>query len=1314
MKTIILFMSLVIVCGSSFSQYYSFCGHTIVKHDSLFYYLLPNDSLIVDTTTVSIIFKNHIPENIKTEFIASNNLTLIRSSLNVYDYRKNVDSLYINLLSILDTSQLIERMIYSLLIPLHLSPNDYWYTYPWPNDDKMWFFDALQMEQAWNYSTGDQDIKIAVLDTGIDVDHEDIAEGDDGYTNIDFENSWNFYNNNEDINDYYFHGTMVSGLISAKMNNNSLGVASIAGGWGGKGIDLLVNKISHETWDDIVTSCADDAIVEAVNSGARIINCSWGGVGWYDAAIDLAINYAIDEEVLVFALSGNYNYYWEIAWPASHEDVIGIGGTMLNGQGEEVRWEFDSGSGSNYSTEQDLELVAPATVFTTYNNGEYIAWYGTSFSSALAAGVTGLALSINPCLSAEETKNILYSTADQIGPYDYIYYDNYWYLYRSNELGFGRINAYEALKQAAEGIIEGAIITGIETWDEEVLFSKGDIIVESGGILTITGDMELRMFENTKIVVRERGRLNIDDATITNACEGPWLGIEVHGDPFQPHQPLYQGMVYLSNNAAIKNATCGIRTARIVYPPPDDPQTSTPDYDRSGGIILATDASFIDNEVAVWFYPYVHNNISSFSNCIFETEEYYLPGDKAFKHFIRLYNVSGIDIINCDFINSTPEDYFGNGIFSFQSTFAIKGECVEGPYPCTEWDFGKFENLEYGIYALVSGTERYADITHTIFEDNFRGVFLRSMNNARITSNIFHINTEAVAGDLNAGGYGCYLDVCNAYWIEDNDFEGVNPTSPIGLGLYINNSGLDYNEVYNNRFYNTDFAIVAQGINRGQETGLEILCNEFTGCNYDISVVEAINSGIAPSQGSGEAEPDAPAGNRFSYTGDENTPSDINNEGLHINYYYHLYAFENLKPLYFTQSTVTPWANINSVWSEELSCPPSEDLGGELDSGDIKEQMNLADQKIDSIQGVLQQLVDGGDSEILKQEVEISFPEESFEIYCDLMSKSPYLSDSIVAAVIYKEDVLPNAMVRDIMVSNPQSAKQDSLIEKLDDRWEPLPDYMMQEILQSKNLIGAKEELESQLSFYKRLRESALNRLVQYFLTDTISPVQSKDSLINLPENEQSLAARYRQAFLYSETNQYEKGQEIMDSIPDLFILTEEQLIKHEGIASFYSYLVEKHQDSGDILFPDSTQFEFLLALGAVASGASEAYAQNVLITMDELQYYEPVFLPSLFKSALYKDPMKDFKDNYTDIQLKVYPNPARDFLIVEYSNSIPAGESILIIRDSEGKEVINVSSIRKRDQILVNLPGLESGLYYISLYSDDTFIKSAKFTVIP
>jgi hypothetical protein len=106
-------------------------------------------------------------------------------------------------------------------------------------------------------------------------------------------------------------------------------------------------------------------------------------------------------------------------------------------------------------------------------------------------------------------------------------------------------------------------------------------------------------------------------------------------------------------------------------------------------------------------------------------------------------------------------------------------------------------------------------------------------------------------------------------------------------------------------------------------------------------------------------------------------------------------------------------------------------------------------------------MFEGGSTTFLTFEVETSTPPEAMQIRSELLEESPYLSDSVMKTSVTKEDVLDNAMIRDVLVANPHSAKSDELINMLEYRTVPMPDYMMEQILAGEDTVSEKEVLEA-------------------------------------------------------------------------------------------------------------------------------------------------------------------------------------------------------------------------------------------------------------
>ncbi len=280
-----------------------------------------------------------------------------------------------------------------------LVPND-------PNYSSQWHLLAIQAPSAWNITTGSTGVPIAMIDSGVDSTHPDLASK--------IAAGWSFLTGTADTHDVLGHGTITTGAAAA-IGNNSTGVAGIA--WNNPIMPLVVlNASDYASYSNIAS-----AITYAADHGARIVNISIGGTS-PSSVMQSAVNYAWSKGTVIFAASGNGG--GALYYPAACQNVVSVGAT----DSTDTIASFSSyGSG--------LGLVAPGVnIFSTTNGGGYGSFSGTSVSSPVAAGVAALVLSYAPSLSASALVSALEMNADDLGApgYDVTY-------------GWGRVNAYKAL-----------------------------------------------------------------------------------------------------------------------------------------------------------------------------------------------------------------------------------------------------------------------------------------------------------------------------------------------------------------------------------------------------------------------------------------------------------------------------------------------------------------------------------------------------------------------------------------------------------------------------------------------------------------------------------------------------------------------------------------------------------------------------------------------------------------------------------------------------------------------------------------------------
>ncbi|MBN2269244.1 MAG: S8 family serine peptidase [Sedimentisphaerales bacterium] len=314
-----------------------------------------------------------------------------------------------------------------------------------PNDPEFadqYAHQLIQMSEAWDISTGSHDIVVAVLDTGVDVNHPDLKnniwvnEGEIPNNEIDDDNNgyiddvfgWNFEADSNDIIPEFGwygvegHGTNVSGVI-AGVGNNGIGVCGVNWQSSIMALRLSIYMTSAEV---------AEALEYAASNGAHIANMSFGADEFGpdgDPAVMAAIDNAFAHGVLLVASAGNDDNTKPL-YPAAYYNVMAVSST----NGEDMKTGHSS---FGYW----VDIAAPGTdIVTTDLGNEYIATAGTSFSGPYVAAVGALVLAHKPELTHIEVRAILENTTDPVyyGDLD----PDYGYV------GTGRVNAYLALLES--------------------------------------------------------------------------------------------------------------------------------------------------------------------------------------------------------------------------------------------------------------------------------------------------------------------------------------------------------------------------------------------------------------------------------------------------------------------------------------------------------------------------------------------------------------------------------------------------------------------------------------------------------------------------------------------------------------------------------------------------------------------------------------------------------------------------------------------------------------------------------------------------
>jgi subtilisin len=273
-----------------------------------------------------------------------------------------------------------------------------------------WGADLVNAPEAWANGYTGQGVVVAVIDTGVDYNHDDLKNNiwtntkeiagngidDDGNGYADDVYGWNFDNNSSNTLDDNGHGTHVSGSIAGE--NNGYGVTGIA-----YNAKIMPIKALNDSGSGSYNAIAN-GIYYAVDNGANVINLSLGG-SYSSRSLKSAVEYASSKGVTVVMAAGNDGDS-SPDYPASYANKSGIAVGAVD-QNNKIA-DFSNRAGNN----QLAYVTAPGVkVYSSLPGNQYGAYSGTSMATPHVAGVVALMLSANRSLTDAQVRQIITETA---------------------------------------------------------------------------------------------------------------------------------------------------------------------------------------------------------------------------------------------------------------------------------------------------------------------------------------------------------------------------------------------------------------------------------------------------------------------------------------------------------------------------------------------------------------------------------------------------------------------------------------------------------------------------------------------------------------------------------------------------------------------------------------------------------------------------------------------------------------------------------------------------------------------------------------
>jgi len=357
----------------------------------------------------------------------------------------------------LEASGLLHYVEYEAIMRYSYTPND-------PMFNEQWYHQVIQSEAAWDYINNDEEVLVAISDSGVKWNHPDLQDNiwvneaeldetmtinwasgaisggngidDDGNGYIDDVIGWSFMAGEEGNSSFQSfnangHGTHVAGCAGAVADNNE-GVVGPFGPF--SNIKIIPIRHASTVQPSQQVSNGASGIIYAADVGADIVNCSWGGDGnaeLYNQVVD----YATDAGTLVVAAAGNNNNEHSPSgqdYPGDSENALCVAATDNN----DMKASF-----SDYGETIDISCPGVNILSTVirdqdFNLNSYMAADGTSMAAPIVSGVAAMVKAKNPDFTPAEIKQALMETADNIESVNPAY---------AGLMGAGRINSFAAL-----------------------------------------------------------------------------------------------------------------------------------------------------------------------------------------------------------------------------------------------------------------------------------------------------------------------------------------------------------------------------------------------------------------------------------------------------------------------------------------------------------------------------------------------------------------------------------------------------------------------------------------------------------------------------------------------------------------------------------------------------------------------------------------------------------------------------------------------------------------------------------------------------
>jgi len=817
-------------------------------------------------------------------------------------------------------------------------------------------------------------------------------------------------------------------------------------------------------------------------------------------------------------------------------------------------------------------------------------------------------------------------------------------------------------------------------WNSDQIIPK-DLIIQPGVTLTINNS-EVTFATQNNLIIKPGAKLILNNSILDSRCTEKWGGVQVWGDTSETQTTQYQGKIEMYNST-ITNAHEAVQ----LWKPGD--------YSKTGGMIYAENSTFLNNRRAVSILSYqnlhpvfgIESDYSAiFKRCTFKNNGNYFP-DNPFHTFVSLWDVRGVKFRACTF---DAGEYAQSAIYAIDAGFNVESICngVSGPDGCLPQDLERceFHNFDKAISTQNTLLSDFypVNIQHAFFNNNNYGVWAIGLQNVlNVKTSEFIIGKHGTPNEKIKCGYffgqGIHVQASTGFFIENNEFMPASDAqySDSIIGIVARDNPSNHDIIKNNSFNGLFIGNEAYGNNRDPESsnpivGIEYQCNQNSNNRIDFEVIGdpelSEDTKINPTLGSVSLS----SHNTFSTTKNiwhwRNMGQEREDYYLHSTELGTLYEPDSLK----IETSLLPNLFVKLATNTINEC--SDDVGIHIErlvlTSDEQEELEsefaIADAEFTAVENIYNDLKDGGNTQGTSLTIESAQLNDTWELRDNLLGMSPHLSREVLELAANRTDVLPNSVLLDVLAANPDELKKNDFISFLENKEEPLPNYMIDILRDLSSGSTYKTALLNQMAFQKRRQVISAKKILNSLInTDEQDQVAIKGWLCSL----KTKTADMQLASLLIAEGNYIDANALLDLIPDLYNIEGEALELYNDDKFLLNLKVIMQQQNRNMMQLNSTEIAELESIADNQKGMARASARILLESFYGYTDYCDCLDRNEEKSA-YAEFEEDISKKEAPLNIYASPNPAKHYVEFYYELSELDTEGMIIISDINGKQI--------------------------------------------